>query len=150
MGPVEPTAEIATSMTTEPTWQIWWRGCFGRRLAFEILLVVTVYEGYKWARLLTRSQYAAGLRNAHRVAGWERSVGLLIEDNLQRFALGSPELIWFLNRYYAYVHFSATVAFLIWLYARHGDVYGRVRRVLVGTTVVSLACLLYTSPSPRD
>lgn len=115
-----------------------------------MLVVVAVYQGYKWARLLTKDYRTTAMRNADRVAGWERRMGLLVEDDLQRFALQHPDIIWFLNRYYSYVHFSATVVFLIWLYVRHGDVYGRVRRVLLASTVVALAVhVLFPLAPPR-
>ena len=126
----------------------WWHGRYGRRLLVEIFLVVVTYQGYKWARLLTRHQDGVAFKNARQVARWEQSVGLLIEDDLQRLALSSPDVIWFLNRYYTYVHFTTMVTFLIWLYVRHGSIYGRVRRVLLGTTVVSLAIHLWYPLAP--
>lgn len=140
----------ADAIAERPGWQGWWHGRFGRRLPLEVLVVVAVYQGYKWARLLTKDYRAAALRNADRVSGWERRLGLLVEDDLQRFALQHPDIIWFLNRYYSYVHFSATLTFLVWLYVRHGDVYGRVRRVLLGTTLVALVVhVLFPLAPPR-
>lgn len=138
-GQAETTALINGSSEASATgWRRWWTGRFGWKLAIEIVLVVTVYRGYKWARRLTNDQYSTAFAHARRVASWEGRVGMLIEDNLQRVALGYPDIIWLLNRYYAYVHFTASLSFLIWLYVRHGDVYLRIRRVLLATTVTGL------------
>ena len=127
-----------------------WQGRRARRVALEALLVVSVYQTYKWVRLMTREQYSAAVTNAGRVVRWERALGGLVEDDLQRMALRSPELIWVLNRYYTYMHFAATVTFLIWLYVRHADAYLRVRRVLVATTLLSLPVhLLFPLAPPR-
>lgn len=120
-------------------WQRWWGGRLGKQLVVEALIVVSIYQAYKWARRLTSDHYATAFANAGRIVDWERRLGLLIEDNLQRLALDHPNSIWFLNRYYAYVHFTASVTFLIWIYVRHSDVYGRIRRVMLATTVAGLA-----------
>jgi len=143
-------ADVARAAHRPSRAQRWWSGRFGRQLGLEALLVVVVYQGYKWARRLTNDHYGTAFQNARRVADWEAAVGLLVEDDLQRLVLHSSELIWFLNHYYATVHFSATITLLVWLYVRHGDLYGRVRRVLLGTTAVALVVhVLFPLAPPR-
>lgn len=117
----------------------WWQGPWGRRLAVEVVVVAGVYLAYKQVRFLVREQEFEAFANAARVIRWERAVGVFNEHRLQELVMRSEGLIEALNRYYVSVHFPATVALVVWAYARRREsVYPRLRFFLLGTTAVAL------------
>jgi hypothetical protein len=65
---------------------------------------------YRLGRMLGRHESARAFDNARDVLGLEDRLGLDTELSLQRATLGHPGLIRLLNRYYASVHFGASMA----------------------------------------
>jgi hypothetical protein len=69
---------------------------------------------------------------------------------LQQRALDHLTLVRLLNRYYATVHFPATVAFLVLAYVKAPAVYRNVRAILVAVTAVGLVMhIAYPLAPPR-
>ncbi|MEM9517812.1 MAG: phosphatase PAP2 family protein [Actinomycetota bacterium] len=86
-----------------------------------------------------KDEIEVAYENSRRVIDFEQALGIFNEVDLQANILTSDATIWLLNRYYFYAHFLGTAIWVVWMYVRHYDHYGRVRRVLVGTTFSALA-----------
>ena len=69
----------------------------------------------------------------------ERSAHLPSEHTLQGWVLPHPLVVQAANLYYASMHFTVLIIFLVWLFARHREVYGRWRTVLA---LLTASCLL--------
>ncbi|MEV6304827.1 phosphatase PAP2 family protein [Actinoplanes sp. NPDC051861] len=105
----------------------------------ELALVAGLFLLYKVARLGADGHVAEAFANAHDVWNLERWMRLPGELALQHALLGQPALVTAANSYYAYVHFPATAACLIWLWLRHPAHYRWTRNVLVLLTSGALA-----------
>ena len=71
------------------------------------------------------------------------------ERTLQQFFLGHRLVIGFFDYYYAAMHFSTMLLFLIWLFWRHRDRYRQVRQVMAWTTLGCLIVQLLPVAPPR-
>lgn len=128
----------------------WWRGRFGRRLLVEFVLLFSLLTLYRLGRYLGRNQVDVAFAHARHVLDWERTLGIATERELQLSLLDNLSVIKGLNRYYAMVHFPATVAFIAFLYARAADLYPRVRNVFISVTGVALVVqILWPLAPPR-
>lgn len=112
---------------------------YGWLLGRELLVVAVLFVAYRAVRMLVKDQFGVAFDNARRVIDWERAIGIFNEVDLQHGILGNDAVIWFLNRYYFFGHFGGAIVLLIWLYTRHFERYGRVRRVMAVTTGAALA-----------
>jgi PAP2 superfamily len=108
------------------------------RLPLELALLFTLFVGYRAGRLLTINHTAAAFANARDVWHIERVLHLPREQDVQGLLLHSTRLVEFANTYYAFVHFPATVAFLVWMFLRRPAHYFWVRRTLIILTAGSL------------
>src|SRR5690242_7922949 len=89
------------------SWRAWVR---------EIALVVALFLAYKAGRMAADGHVGEALANAQHVWRIERLLHLPSELGLQQAVLGHDWLVRLANCYYAYVHFPATAACLIWLF----------------------------------
>ncbi|GAB3960389.1 hypothetical protein GCM10027614_82120 [Micromonospora vulcania] len=105
-----------------------------RRALRELGLVAALFLLYKVARLAVAGRVSTALANGESVWHLERLFHLPNEAAVQRPVLAHDLLVHLANGYYAYVHFPATAAALIWLYARHPAHYLWTRRMLAGLT----------------
>ncbi len=97
-----------------------------------------LFLAYRQARLLTRTDRRIAIENARRVVRWEQQLHLFTERSVQRMFSGSELVIEALNRYYVYVHFPATIAFIVWAYVRHISAYRPIRLHFIAVTVAAL------------
>jgi len=104
----------------------------------ELLLVAGLFLVYKFGRQLANGHTAEAYRNAHHVWRWERFLPLPGEDAVQSALLHGDVLVRAANIYYVTVHFTATAAFLVWLYLRRPGHYLWARRVLALVTGAAL------------
>jgi hypothetical protein len=119
-------------------------------LVRELLLVAGLFLVYKFGRQLANGHTAEALHNAQRVWGWERSLHLPGEGAVQSALLHGETLVRAANLYYVAVHFTATAAFLVWLYLRRPDHYLWARRVLALVTGAALTLhLTFPLAPPR-
>jgi PAP2 superfamily len=79
----------------------------------------------------------------------ERSIGLPSEASIQKLIVGHDQIGRALNGYYAWMHVSTLVAFLVWLFVRHRDRYPSWRMSLVLLTSICLAIQLVPVAPPR-
>jgi hypothetical protein len=120
---------------------------FGAR---ELAIATTVYLAYWFGRTLTRDLSGAASRNAERVIDLEERLGIFHEMRLQRWAIDVPGVVELLNRYYVLVHFPATVAFLLWVFAVRRHAYVTIRCWIAAVTVAGLVIhVLFPLAPPR-
>jgi len=115
------------------------RGRVGLRAGREIAMVAVGLFAYRMVRFWVKDQMSEAFANAHRVMKWERAIGIFTEVDLQSTVLDKRAIIFTLNRYYFIAHFLGAAMLLTWLFIRHHDLYGRVRRVLFAVTIGALA-----------
>ncbi|MEU8591685.1 phosphatase PAP2 family protein [Streptomyces sp. NPDC048664] len=116
----------------------------------ELLLVAGLFLVYKFGRRLANGHTGEAYRDAHRLWGWERALHLPDEGTLQSVVLHGTALVRGANLYYVAVHFTATAAFLVWLYLRRPDHYLWARRVLALLTGAALVLhLTFPLAPPR-
>ncbi|GAA3052387.1 phosphatase PAP2 family protein [Streptomyces glomeratus] len=119
-------------------------------LVRELLLVAGLFLVYKFGRRLANGHTAEAHANAHRVWHWERSLHLPGEGAVQSALLHGDTLVRAANLYYVAVHFTATAAFLVWLYVRRPAHYVWARQVLALVTGAALALhLTFPLAPPR-
>jgi hypothetical protein len=116
----------------------WWRSRIGGRLLLELSLLVIGFMAYKWVRLLVRDQVLDAFNNAEVIISVERAIGIFNEHRLQDLVLQWPDLMWWVNRYYAHMHFWVTGVALVVLYIRRPDRYLWLRRMLVAISAAGL------------
>ncbi|MEU8661552.1 phosphatase PAP2 family protein [Actinoplanes philippinensis] len=97
----------------------------------ELALIAGLFLAYKVARVAADGHVDEAFGNARALWDAERWLRLPGELALQRSVLGWDALIEAANSYYAYVHFPATAACLIWLYRRRPAHYRWTRNVIV-------------------
>lgn len=114
-----------------------WR-TFGRPLLVELAVLVVGLFAYRLVRLFVKDEIDQALLNSQRVVDWERTLGIFNEVDLQATILSNDWIIWSLNRYYFFAHFLGTFIWVCWMFVFHHEHYGRVRRVLFGTTFGAL------------
>ena len=140
----------ASSASPQTSAQPHWRTRVTHQLGIEIVVLGSLFVLYRYGRTFGSDHVEAALRNADRVWLLERSWNLVNEVDLQRFALGSPDLVVWMNRYYLGMHFPTTIAFLLWTYVFHGDAYVRTRwRFVVPTFLALVVHTLYPLAPPR-
>ena len=116
----------------------------------ELILVTVLFLVYKAGRLIATGHLDEAYANAHWIWNAERFLRLPDEAALQHALLSSELIIKTVNCYYAWVHFPATAAFLLWTYLRRPGHYLWIRRVLTGLTGAALAVhVLFPLAPPR-
>ncbi len=142
--------QAATEITQNRTSPDTHRSRYGWLLGREITILLTGFMLYRFVRLVVKDEIDRAFVNSHTVVDWERALGIFNEVDLQSTVLGSDQMVWSLNRYYFFAHFIGSAAFLAWLYVRHFDHYGRVRRVMFGVTFLALTVhVLFPLAPPR-
>jgi PAP2 superfamily len=107
--------------------------------ARELALMVTVFLLYRQVRHLTSGEVDRAMTNANHVVHAEQRLGIFSEASLQHLVLRSRWAIEFLDHYYVFVHFTASVGFMAWIFVRHPAVWPRVRAWFLAVTLVGLA-----------
>ena len=128
----------------------WWRGRYGARLAKEVAVIVALLLLYRLGRMLGRNESTRAFDNARDVLALEDRLGIDTELSVQRATLDHPAVIRLLNRYYASVHFAATMAFLVFVYVWAPKLVSHIRFLFVTVTAAALVIhLAYPLAPPR-
>ncbi|HEX7354919.1 MAG TPA: phosphatase PAP2 family protein [Mycobacteriales bacterium] len=117
-------------------------------LALEVALVAVLLVLYREGRSLARHHVTEAQHNAAWLWHVERALHLPNEADLQHWLLTSTTLVHLADRYYVGVHFPLTAAFLVWLWVRHHNRYGRVRTTLAITTGLGLLITVLVPLAP--
>jgi hypothetical protein len=104
----------------------------------ELALIAALFLVYKVARVAANGHVDEAFRNARAIWDTERWLRLPGELAVQQSLLSWNGLIEAANSYYAYVHFPATAACLIWLYRWRPAHYRWTRNVVVLLTAGAL------------
>jgi hypothetical protein len=85
------------------------------RAVLELLMVLAMFEFYRYGRLLSRGETGSAYAHALRVHHLEHNLHLPSEATLQSL-VPSDALLHAANVYYFSVHFPTMIAFLVWGY----------------------------------
>jgi len=99
--------------------------------AAQVLLCVAAVAAYFAVRSLTEGRAEVAFRNAARVLAWERALGIDHERALQDAVVGLGLLMRVLDWIYIYGHWPVIAVVLVWLLARHRDVFRRTRNTMM-------------------
>ncbi|WP_375498258.1 phosphatase PAP2 family protein [uncultured Jatrophihabitans sp.] len=110
-------------------------GAFAR----EISIIGFLYGLWHYVGTLAAAGTTGASAHARTIERIERDLHLPSERWTQHLVLGHPLVVQAANLYYATMHFTGMLLFLLWLFVRHRDRYRPIRQVMAWTT---LACLL--------
>lgn len=105
----------------------------------EAGLVVGLFALWQYAGSFSVMGSEGAMPRAWWIWHTERAWHLPSEAAVQHLVLPHPLVVQAFNIYYATMHFTVLIIFLIWLFARHRDHYRQIRITLV---VLTAACLL--------
>lgn len=117
--------------------------------ARELTLVASLYGVWRVARSLPLARDDGAIERARQIVALQHDLHLPTELSLQQLVLRHDWLAWCTSWYYAAVHVPATVAFLVWLFARHRDHYPRWRNGLAILTGLCLVIRFVRVAPPR-
>ena len=120
-------------------------GAFAR----ETAVIGVLYGLWRLAGEISVTGTDGALRRAHWIEDFDRYLPLPTEHSLQHAFLGDRLLIETANLYYASMHMTMMLTFLIWLFVRHRDQYRPVRQVMAWTTLGCLLVQLVPVAPPR-
>lgn len=120
------------------------------RVLSELGLLLVVYVGYSFTRVLVDVEPAVARANGELVLSVERLLGLDVEAAAVEWLVGSTAASVLAGYAYAALHYTVTPLVLLWLYRVHPRRYRSARTVLVAATCAALLCywLVPTAP-PR-
>lgn len=117
--------------------------------AFEFAIVAALYSIWRMAKNLPLTQADGAIERAYDIVAVQEFFRLPSELSLQRFVLDHDWLAWFSAYYYAVAHVPGIIIFLVWLYARHRDVYPHWRNALAILTAFCLFIRFVKVAPPR-
>lgn len=115
-----------------------------RDLVREVIVITTLFVGYKAARQLVADRVTDAFTNAGHLVRLEAWLRLPSEATVQGWVIGSPDVLKAANEFYVAVHFPLTIGFLVWAWffrTRHEYLWAR----SLIATVTGLALLVHLS-----
>ncbi|NRQ50740.1 phosphatase PAP2 family protein [Aeromicrobium sp. YC3-14] len=106
---------------------------------WEFSLISGLYGIWRLARMLPITHESGALERAREIDRFQQMLHLPTEIAMQHFVIDHDWLARLVNGYYAIVHVPALIAFLVWAFVRHRDLYPHWRNGLVAVTA---GCLL--------
>jgi len=110
-----------------------------RPFLFEAALIIALYGLWQIVGALAGNGDYTAVTRGQWIWNAERDVFLPSEHMLQSWVLPHPLIVQAANLYYASMHFTVLIIFLVWMFVRHREVYGRWRTVLA---LLTASCLL--------
>jgi PAP2 superfamily len=120
-------------------------GAFAR----EISVIGILYGLWHYVGDLAAAGTSGAVSHAHTIERIERDLHLPSERWTQHLVLGHPLVVQGANLYYASMHFTGMLLFLLWLFVRHRDRYRPIRQVMAWTTLLCLLVQLIPVAPPR-
>jgi hypothetical protein len=120
-------------------------GAFAR----ETAVIGALYGLWHLAGQISVTGTQDAFRRSHWIQRVEGDLPLPSEQGVQHLILGHRYLVEGANLYYATMHFTMMLVFLIWLFVRHRDRYRPVRQVMAWTTLGCLLVQLMPVAPPR-
>jgi hypothetical protein len=115
----------------------------------ETATIAALYGLWQLAGELSVTGTDRAFARARWIRGFEQDIGLPSEHSTQQLILGHSLLVQGANLYYATMHFTVLIIFLIWLFTRHRALYGRWRTVLALLTASCLFIQFLPVAPPR-
>ena len=117
--------------------------------ALEFAFVASLYSIWRMAKNLPLTQADGAIDRAYDIVAVQEFLRLPSELSLQLFVLDHDWLARFSAYYYAVAHVPGIVIFLVWLYARHREVYPHWRNALAILTAFCLFIRFVKVAPPR-
>jgi hypothetical protein len=115
----------------------------------ETAVIGVLYGLWHLAGQLSVTGTSRAFARAHWIRRFETFLPLPSERSVQQAVLGHPLVVQAANLYYAAMHVTTMLLFLIWLFVRHRDRYRPVRQVMAWTTLGCLLIQLLPVAPPR-
>ena len=115
----------------------------------ELALMASLYSIWRLARVLPLARPEGAIDRARQIDDLQQSLHMPTELSLQHFVLRHDWLAQFSNAYYAIAHVPGLIAFLVWLFVRHRDVYPRWRNPLAIVTALCVVIRFVRVAPPR-
>jgi hypothetical protein len=120
-------------------------GAFAR----ETAVIGVLYSLWHLAGEISVTGAEGAFQRARWIDRLEHDLPLPSERSVQQLILGHRYVVEGANLYYAAMHLTMMLTFLIWLFVRHHDQYRPVRQVMAWTTLGCLAIQLLPVAPPR-
>jgi len=120
-------------------------GAFAR----ETAVIGVLYALWQLAGRISVTSTAGAYSRAQWIERFDRHLPLPSEHAVQHFFLDHHLVVQAANLYYAAMHMTIMLTFLIWRFLRHRDQYRPVRQVMAWTTLACLAVQLLPVAPPR-
>jgi hypothetical protein len=115
----------------------------------EASLIIGLYGLWQLAGALAGSGTYAAVGRGKWIWDVERTLHLPSEHTVQAWILPHPLIVETANLYYASMHFTALIVFLVWLFVRHPDAYSHWRTTMALLTAACLAIQFLPVAPPR-
>jgi hypothetical protein len=115
----------------------------------ETAVIAVLYGLWQLAGDISVTGTGAAYQRARWIDRVEHDLPLPSERSVQHLILGHRLVVEGANLYYAAMHMTMMLTFLIWLFVRHRDQYRPVRQVMAWTTLGCLAVQLLPVAPPR-
>ncbi|MEP7111769.1 MAG: phosphatase PAP2 family protein [Ilumatobacteraceae bacterium] len=115
----------------------------------EFALVASLYSVWRLARVLPLARSGGAIDRARQIDHWQHALHIPSELSLQHFVLRHEWMARFANAYYAIAHVPALIAFLVWLFVSHRDMYPRWRNALAILTAFCVVIRFVRVAPPR-
>lgn len=116
---------------------------------FEGSIIGILYGLWQLAGRISITDVPGAFARAHWIERFERDIHLPSEISTQQLVLGHRYVIETANLYYASMHLTLMLFFLIWLFWRHRDQYRPVRTCMAWVTLLCLIVQLAPVAPPR-
>lgn len=110
-----------------------------RPFLYEAALIIALYAFWQIVGAFAGQGDYTAVTRGQWIWNAERTVHLPSEQTLQGWVLPHPLIVQGANLYYASMHFTVLIIFLVWMFARHRELYGRWRTALA---LLTASCLL--------
>jgi hypothetical protein len=107
-------------------------------LVVELVILAIGYLAYEGTRLAVRANHAEAMHNGRRVYHAEERSAFAPEEWINHVLNAHAAVARISGYYYATLHFTVTIAVIVWLYWRHPEHYRPLRTTLIGTTLIAL------------
>jgi hypothetical protein len=115
----------------------------------EGAIVAGLFALWQLANSLSQVGTAGAFRRASWIEDFDRHLPLPSEHYMQQLVVAHPLVVQGANLYYATMHMTTMLVFLLWLFVRHRSAYRPIRTVLALTTLGCLLVQLIPVAPPR-
>ena len=136
---------VGGAMSFSPSRAVRAVGAFAR----ETAVIGILYALWQLVGMVTVTGTDGALQRSRWIERFERDLPLPSERTVQHAILGHRLVVEAANLYYAAMHLTIMLIFLIWLFVRHNDQYRPVRMVMAWTTLGCLMIQLMPVAPPR-